>query len=76
MSGDLDKSVKISILFKVNNYKDQQSSPPLDPTLLEMKDSLSDSTTVSNSSFRQRHQHITDVFRADPFAEEDSSVSS
>ncbi|KGB77512.2 hypothetical protein CNBG_3350 [Cryptococcus deuterogattii R265] len=60
--------------FIVNNYKDQQSSPPLDPTLLEMKDSLSDSTTVSNSSFRQRHQHITDVFRADPFTEEDSST--
>nr|KIR87172.1 hypothetical protein I308_02116 [Cryptococcus tetragattii IND107] len=62
--------------FIVNNYKDQQTSPPLESTLLEMKDSLSDSTTMSNSSFRQGHQRITDAFRADPFAEEDSSVSS
>ncbi|KAE8539914.1 hypothetical protein D1P53_003852 [Cryptococcus gattii VGV] len=60
--------------FIVNNYKDQQTSPPLESTLLEMKDSLSDSTTISNSSFRQGHQHITDAFRADPFAEEDSST--
>ncbi|KAL0252603.1 hypothetical protein I308_101995 [Cryptococcus tetragattii IND107] len=60
--------------FIVNNYKDQQTSPPLESTLLEMKDSLSDSTTMSNSSFRQGHQRITDAFRADPFAEEDSST--
>ncbi|ADV21428.1 hypothetical protein I315_01427 [Cryptococcus gattii Ru294] len=62
--------------FIVNNYKDQQTSPLLESTLLEMKDTLSDSTTMSNSSFGQGHQHITDAFRADPFAEEDSSVSS
>ncbi|KIR67805.1 hypothetical protein I314_02222 [Cryptococcus bacillisporus CA1873] len=62
--------------FIVNNYKDRQMSPPLEYTLFEMKDFLSDSTTMSISSFRQGHQHITDAFRADPFAEEDSSVSS
>ncbi|UOH80193.1 hypothetical protein LQV05_002842 [Cryptococcus neoformans] len=49
------------------------SSAPLTPALLEMKDSLSDST-MSNSSLRHGLQDVTNIFGANPFADENSSA--
>lgn len=49
------------------------SSTPLTPALLEMKDSLSDST-MSNSSLRHGLQDVTNIFEANPFADENSSL--
>lgn len=74
VNGNLDKPAANSTLSKVNNYKNQQTNTRPTSTLLEMKDSLSDSTR-SNSSLTQGLQDITNTFGANPFADENSSVS-
>ncbi|OXG73674.1 hypothetical protein C348_01879 [Cryptococcus neoformans Gb118] len=57
----------------LRQFISQQSSTPLTPALLETKDSLSDST-MSNSSLRHGLQDVTNIFEANPFAEENSSL--
>ncbi|EAL22269.1 hypothetical protein CNBC4070 [Cryptococcus deneoformans B-3501A] len=73
VNGNLDKPAANSTLSKVNNYKNQQTNTRPTSTLLEMKDSLSDST-MSNSSLTQGLQDITNTFGANPFADENSST--
>ncbi|OXC64583.1 hypothetical protein AYX13_06111 [Cryptococcus neoformans] len=57
----------------LRQFISQQTSAPLTPALLEMKDSLSDST-MSNSSLRQGLQDVTNIFGANPFADENVSL--